>query len=107
MARTAVMPGFRRGKVPVTLLRKQYGQALFGEAVEKAVNESVGKTVEDNKLRPALQPRVEVKTIGEDKDLEFDVTVEIMPEIGDVDFSAIELERLKAVVEDKAVSEAL
>src|SRR5262245_13997891 len=40
MAKTAVMPGFRRGKVPVTLLRKQYGQALFGEAVEKAVNDS-------------------------------------------------------------------
>ena len=107
MAKTAVMPGFRRGKVPVTLLRKQYGQALFGEAVEKAVNESVGKTVEDNGLRPALQPRVEVKTIGEDKDLEFDVTVEVMPEIGDVDFAAVELERLKVAVEEKAVDEAL
>jgi trigger factor len=107
MAKTAVMPGFRRGKVPVTLLRKQYGQALFGEAVEKAVNESVGKTVEDNRLRPALQPRVEVKAIGEDKDLEFDVTVEIMPEIGDVDFGAIQLERLKVSVEEKAVDEAL
>jgi len=107
MSKTAVMPGFRRGKVPVTLLRKQYGQALFGEAVEKTVNESVGKTVEDNGLRPALQPRVDVKAIGEDKDLEFDVTVEIMPEIGDVDFGAIEIERLKAAVEESQVNEAL
>ncbi len=107
MAKTAVMPGFRRGKVPVTLLRRQYGQALFGEAVEKAVNDSVGKTVEENGLRPALQPRVEVKTIGEDKDLEFDVTVEIMPDIGDVDFAAIELERLKVSVEEQAVTDAL
>ncbi|HJQ60640.1 MAG TPA: trigger factor [Vineibacter sp.] len=107
MAKTAVLPGFRRGKVPVPLLRKQYGQALFGEAVEKAVNESVGKTVEDNKLRPALQPRVEVKALGEDKDLEFDVTVEVMPEIAEIDFSSIELERLKATVEEKAVDDAL
>ncbi len=107
MSKTAVMPGFRRGKVPVTILRKQYGQALFGEAVQKAVQDSVGKTVEDNGLRPALQPRVDVKAIGEDKDLEFDVTVEIMPEIGDVDFGGIELERLKVAVEDKAVDEAL
>ena len=38
MARTAQMPGFRPGKVPVGLLKKQYGQALFGEAVEQAVN---------------------------------------------------------------------
>jgi trigger factor len=107
MSKTAVMPGFRRGKVPVGLLRKQYGQALFGEAVEKAVNESVGKTVEDKGLRPALQPRVELKALGEDKDLEFDVTVEVMPEIGDVDFAAIQLERLKVAVEDKAVNDAL
>jgi trigger factor len=107
MAKTAVMPGFRRGKVPVPLLRKQYGQALFGEAVEKAVNDSVGKTVEDKKLRPALQPRVEVKALGEDKDLEFDVTVEVMPDIAEIDFSAIQLQRLKATIEDSAVNDSL
>ncbi|MCW5748093.1 MAG: trigger factor [Alphaproteobacteria bacterium] len=107
LIKTAVLPGFRRGKVPASLLRKQHGQALFGEAVEKAVNESVGKTVQDNGLRPALQPRVEVKAIGEDKDLEFDVTVEVMPEIADVDFGAIELERLKVVVEEQAVNDAM
>lgn len=107
MSKTASMAGFRPGKVPVSLLRRQYGQALFADVVEKSVNESVGKTVEEKGLRPALQPRVEVKQIGEGKDLEFDVTVEIMPEIGDVDFGAIELERLKARVEDQAVEDAL
>ncbi len=107
MSKTAVMPGFRRGKVPVHLLRKQFGQALFGEAVQKAVSDSIEKTVEDNKLRPALQPNIEVKALGEDKDLEFDVTVEVMPEIDDVDFGAIELERPKVAVEEKAVDEAM
>jgi trigger factor len=107
MSKTAVMPGFRRGKVPVHLLRKQFGQALFGEAVQKAVSDSIEKTVEDNKLRPALQPNIEVKALGEDKDLEFDVTVEVMPEIDDVDFGAIELERPKVTVEEKAVDEAM
>ena len=107
IARTAQIPGFRRGKVPVHLLRKQFGQALFGEAVQKAVSDSIEKTVEDNKLRPALQPNIEVKALGEDKDLEFDVTVEVMPEIDDVDFGAIELERPKVAVEEKAVDEAM
>ena len=107
MSKTAVMPGFRRGKVPVHLLRKQFGQALFGEAVQKAVSDSIEKTVEDNKLRPALQPNIELKALGEDKDLEFDVTVEVMPEIDDVDFGAIELERPKVAVEEKAVDEAM
>lgn len=107
MAKTASMPGFRPGKVPVSLLRRQYGQALFGEAVEKAVNESVGKTITDNSLKPALQPRVEVKKIEEGADLEFEVIVELMPELGDIGFSDIELERLKVNVEDKQVDEAV
>jgi trigger factor len=107
MAKTASMPGFRPGKVPVSMLRRQYGQALFGEAVEKAVNESVGKTISDNQLKPALQPRVEVKKIEEGQDLEFEVIVELMPELGEIGFGDIELERLKVNVEDKQVDEAV
>jgi trigger factor len=107
MAKTASMPGFRPGKVPVSMLRRQYGQALFGEAVEKAVNESVGKTISDNQLKPALQPRIEVKKIEEGQDLEFEVVVELMPELGEIGFGDIELERLKVNVEDKQVEEAV
>lgn len=107
MAKTAAMPGFRPGKVPVSLLRRQYGQALFGEAVEKSVNESVGKTITDNQLKPALQPRIEVKKIEEGQDLEFEVIVELMPELGEIGFGDIELERLKVAVEDKQVDEAV
>ncbi len=107
MAKTASMPGFRPGKVPVNMLRRQYGQALFGEAVEKAVNESVGKTISDNQLKPALQPRIEVKKIEEGEDLEFEVVIELMPELGEIGFGDIELERLKVSVEDKQVDEAV
>ena len=107
MAKTASMPGFRPGKVPVTMLRRQYGQALFGEAVEKAVNESVGKTITDNQLKPALQPRIDVKKIEEGQDLEFELIVELMPELGEIGFGDIELERLKVNVEDKQVDEAV
>ncbi|MBV9836401.1 MAG: trigger factor [Alphaproteobacteria bacterium] len=107
MAKTASMPGFRPGKVPVNMLRRQYGQALFGEAVEKAVNESVGKTISDNQLKPALQPRIEVKKIEEGQDLEFEVIIELMPELGEIGFGDIELERLKVNVEDKQVDEAV
>ena len=62
LAQTAQMPGFRPGKVPVGLLKKQYGQALFGEALEQAVNQSTAKAIEDRGLKPALQPRVDLKT---------------------------------------------
>ncbi len=107
MARTAQMPGFRAGKVPVGLLKKQYGQALFGEAVEQAVNSSTAKAIEDRGLKPALQPRVDLKQLEEGKDVEFEVAIEVLPEIGKLDFSDIELERLKAVVPDKDVDEAI
>lgn len=107
MAQTAQLPGFRRGKVPVGLLKKQYGQALYGEALEAAVNQSTAKAIEDRGLKPALQPRVDLKELSEGKDVEFEVAIEVLPEIGKLDFSGIELERLKAVVPDKDVEEAI
>jgi len=108
MARTASMPGFRPGKVPAGLLKKQYGQALLGEALEQAVNQGTAKAIDDRGLKPALQPRVELKgEFAEGKDVEFEVAVEVLPEIGQLDFSGVELERLKAVVPDKSIDEAL
>ena len=108
MARTASLPGFRPGKVPAGLLKKQYGQALLGEALEQAVNQGTAKAIDDRGLKPALQPRVELKgDFAEGKDVEFEVAIEVLPEIGQLDFSGVELERLKAVVPDKNVDEAL
>jgi trigger factor len=107
LSRTAQMPGFRPGKVPVGLLKKQYGQALYGEALEQAVNQSTAKAIEDRGLRPALQPKVDLKELGEGKDVEFEVAIEVLPEIGKLDFSDIELERLKAEIPEKDVDEAL
>jgi trigger factor len=101
------MPGFRPGKVPMGLLKKQYGQALLGEALEQAVNQSTAKAIEDRGLKPALQPKVDLKEFAEGKDVEFEVALEVLPEIGKLDFSGIELERLKAQVPDKDVDDAL
>ena len=107
LAQTATLPGFRPGKVPVGLLKKQYGQALYGEALEAAVNQSTAKAIEDRGLKPAMQPQVDIKEIAEGKDVEFEVAVEVLPEIGKLDFSGVELERLKAVVPEKDVEEAI
>ncbi len=107
LAQTAQLPGFRKGKVPVGLLKKQYGQALYGEALEQAVNQSTAKAIEDRGLKPALQPKVDLKELAEGKDVEFEVAIEVLPEIGKLDFSGIELERLKAVVPEKDVEESL
>ena len=58
LVQTIRMPGFRPGKAPLSLLKKQYGQALMGEIVERRVNASSQKTIDERGLRPAAQPRV-------------------------------------------------
>src|SRR5690606_2497384 len=87
------LPGFRPGKIPAKLLRQRYGQAVMGEVLEAAVNENTGKVLNDNDLRPAVQPKIEVTSFDEGKDLEFDIAVEIIPTIEPMDFKKLKLTR--------------
>jgi trigger factor len=107
MAQTVKMPGFRPGKVPVSLVKKQYGRSVIGEVLERTISETSAKTLSDNKLRPAMQPKVEITAFDEGKDLVYTMTVEIMPEIKQPDFAALEVERLTVTVTDDMVDEAL
>jgi trigger factor len=107
LAKTVQMPGFRPGKVPVSLVKKQYGRSVIGEVLERTISETSAKAISDNKLRPAMQPRVEITAFDEGKDLEFTVSIEVMPEIAQPDFSKIAVERLVVAVDDKMVDEAL
>ncbi len=107
LAPTLRLPGFRPGKVPTQLVKKRFGQSVLGEVLEKSVNDSSQKTLDDRGLRPALQPSIEVTSFEEGKDLEFSLSVELMPEIDPIDFSAISLEKLVATPGDKEMNEAL
>jgi trigger factor len=107
MGKTARLPGFRPGKVPKSLLKKQYGPALMGEIVERQVNESSQKTIDERGLRPAAQPKVEITKFAEGEDLEFSVDLEILPEIAQPDYASIELERMKVEVTQEMVDETL
>lgn len=99
------MPGFRPGKAPAALVKKQYGRALLGEAMEESVNSALQKTLEDNKLRPAMQPKVDIQTFEEGKDFECTIAVEVLPEIVPGDFKQIKLERLVVEPNDTEVEE--
>ncbi|QDO98367.1 trigger factor [Ferrovibrio terrae] len=99
------MPGFRPGKAPAALIKKQYGRALLGEAMEESVNSALQKTLEDNKLRPAMQPKVDIQTFEEGKDFECTIAVEVLPEIVPGDFKQIKLERLVVEPNDTEVEE--
>ncbi len=104
LRQTIRMPGFRPGKVPVSLLRKQYGRSVMGEVLEQAVNQGSQKAISDHELRPALQPKIEVTSFDEGANLEFTMALEVLPAVPAVDMKAIELTRLTAEVTGEAVA---
>ena len=78
---TVNLKGFRPGKVPKEILKRQFGQAIFGEVLDKVLKESSSKALEDNKIKPAGQPKLDLKTYGEDKDLEYIISVTELPKV--------------------------
>jgi len=106
------LKGFRPGKAPVSFLKKQFGKSVMGEVVEAAVNEGSQKAISDNKLKPALQPRVEpvgsVEDVVEGKaDLTFKVIVDLMPDFEVTDVAKLTVERLVSDIADADIAEAL
>ena len=107
VARTATLPGFRPGKVPMPLLKKKYGSSVTGEVVEEAVNEGARHAIDEHKLRPALQPQINITAYADGKDLEFTVAVEALPEVEVMDLATIAIERPVAAVTDDEIDDAL
>ena len=107
IAGTVRLPGFRPGKVPMKLLRQRYGKAVLGEVLEAAVNESTQAALNDNAVKPAMQPKIEVVSFDEGKDLAFKIGVEVLPEIQPMDFSSLALTRLKVQIPADEVETAL
>jgi trigger factor len=94
ISQTAQLPGFRPGKVPVSMLRKRYGPSVMGEILEKAVGDSSQQALAEKDIRPAMQPEIEITTFEDGKNLDYTIKVECLPEIKPVDFSKISVERL-------------
>jgi len=107
LSKTLQMPGFRKGKVPVSLIRKKHGQDVMGEALDKAVNDAVSKILKDNELRPALQPKLEIVKFEEGEDIECTMAVEVMPTIALGDFSKIKVDRQVAETDEAEVDKTL
>jgi trigger factor len=102
------MPGFRPGKVPANLVKKMHGEALHADALNATVRESVDQLMAEKKLRPALQPKVDLGTGYErGKDAELTVELEVLPEIKTPSIDGLKLERMVVPVTDAQVNEAV
>ncbi len=107
LVQTIRMPGFRPGKAPLSLLKKQYGRSVMGEVLEEAVDEGSREAIDSNSLKPALRPKIEVTSFDEGKDLEFSLGVEVLPEVPAVDIDAIELTRLTAEPDEARIDRGI
>ena len=76
-----VLKGFRPGKVPTEILKRQFGKAVYGEVIDKVLKDTTTKALEENKIKPAGQPKIDLKSFGEGKDLEYIITVTELPSI--------------------------
>ena len=103
------MKGFRKGKVPMALLKKQFGPRVLGEAMQESVDGAMSKHFEDSGDRPAMQPKVEMTNEDwkEGDDVEVAMSYEALPEIPDVDYSKIKLEKLVVKPAEADIDEAL
>ena len=79
--KTISLKGFRPGKVPTEVLKRQFGKAIFSEVLDKVLKETSTKAIEENKIKPAGQPKIDLKTYGEDKDLEYIISITELPKV--------------------------
>ena len=103
------MKGFRKGKVPMALLKKQYGQRLMGEAMQESIDGAMSKHFEDSGDRPAMQPAVKMTNEDwkEGDDIHVEMSYEALPIIPEVDLKKIKLEKMIAKADESSVEEAL
>ena len=104
------MKGFRKGKVPMAMLKKQFGQRLLGEAMQESIDGAMAEHFEKSGDRPAMQPKVEMidgENWKEGDDVKISMSYEALPAIPEADMSGIELERMVVKADDAAIDEAL
>ena len=90
LAPKASIPGFRTGKVPHNIIKMRFGKQIFGEVVNESLNNASKKIVDDFKINAATQPKMDIKSLDEGKDIKVNYSVEVMP-----DFKVPDLTKLK------------
>ena len=106
---TVNLKGFRPGKVPKDVLKRQFGKAVFGEVLDKVLKETSTKALEENKIKPAGQPKLDLKTYGEDKELEYVLSITELPKVEVKSIESIKFDQYSVKIDnsetDKRIKE--
>ena len=107
VSKTVQLKGFRPGKVPKEVLKRQFGKAIFGEVLDKVLKETSTKALSDNKIKPAGQPKIDLKTYGEDKDLEYIISVTELPKIDLKPLENIKVDEYEVTIDKKEIDKRI
>jgi trigger factor len=101
------LKGFRPGKVPTEVIKSQFGKSIYGEVIDKLLHESSHKALEEKKIKAAGQPKIDLKTFGEGKDLNYTLEVDSLPEIKLANFESFSATEFLVKIENKIIDEKI
>ena len=101
------LKGFRPGKVPTSVIKSQYGKAIYGEVIDKLLKESSSEALKEKKIKIAGQPKIDLKTFGEGKDLNYELQIDSLPEIKLQSFEKLKATDFKIAIESKIIEAKL
>ncbi len=101
------LKGFRAGKVPPSVIKNQFGKSIYGEVIDKILRESSAEAIKEKKLKIAGQPKIDLKSFGEGKDLNYELQIDSLPEINLKSFEKYKATEYKIKIEDKIIDEKI
>lgn len=101
------IPGFRPGKVPLTLLKQRYKAEALSEVLEECVEKGIKIVIKEHNITPSLKPQVNLKSYEDEKDLEVEVKMEVLPVMGDINLENLSFEHYVVDVPAELVSNAI
>ena len=101
------IPGFRQGKVPLNIIKERYSKNVLPEVTDKVINENLTKAILEKKLKPAIQPKVDIDKYEEGGDMSLNVSFQLMPEIGNIDIGSFTIERSKLKITENDIKNSL
>ncbi len=107
MGRSARLKGFRPGKVPTKVIEQRFGRQIRGEVLSEMIGSSYQEAITQEKLRPAVQPAIQTTGTPTNGEIEYTATFEIMPEIGKIDISGLEIGKPTASVTDPDIDQMI
>ena len=103
LQKEVALKGFRPGKVPPALIKSQFGKSIYGEVVDKILRDTSSKAIDEQKLKVAGQPKIDLKQFGEGKDLNYELQIDCLPSVTLKSFEKFKAIDFKVKIEDKII----